>query len=382
MLHAEEKIARLALVDTLSISPLKQFKLLEHFGSAVAVFKAAQDNLDALGFLNAEQIQKILDFDPKIFSKKLAEIEKRDIKFVCHDEPDYPKRLLHTLHFPLVLFYRGDITLLSNDHVVSFVGTRDMTDYGQRVVKTLVTPLAENGAVIVSGMAMGIDAASHTACVDAGGKTVAIQAQGCERGHPNTNQRVYENILENNGCVISEFPWVAANAVSKFFFPRRNRLISGVSDAVVIVEADEKSGALITAKYALDQNRDVYAVPGNIDQPFSRGCLKIIRDGAHMVTDAASLMADLGVVDKSEPQQKLDLGLPRDWEKIKPSFELFLSPLEQKIFDSCQTEPRTMDEIIDLTDEAPPSISATITKLQIEGRVKEVAGRRFLAVGE
>lgn len=369
------------MVDTLSISPLKQFKLLKHFGSATKIFATSAADLDSLNFLTAEQVQKILQFDPVIFSKKLLEIEKRGIKLVCHDEPDYPRRLLHTLHFPLVLFYRGDIGLLSHDHVVSFVGTRDMTDYGQRVVKTLVTPLAENNAVIVSGMAMGIDAAAHTACIDAHGKTVAIQAQGCERGHPSTNQRVYENILDNNGCVISEFPWMAANAVSKFFFPRRNRLISGVADAVVIVEADEKSGALITAKYALDQNRDVYAVPGNIDQPFSRGCLKIICDGAHMVTDAASLMADLGIVDNSAPQQKLDLGLPRDWEKVKPSFESFLSPLEQKIVESCQSEPRTMDEIIDFTDEAPPSISATITKLQIEGRVKEVAGRRFLAVG-
>lgn len=359
-----------------NVGPFLQVKLMDRFGSAQRVLEASSSDLKHCCLLKPQQIediQKIPAVTP--YQNQLKQLKDRGIHVVSFRDPEYPKRLLQIASFPILLFYRGSINVLHNPRLLAVVGTRNITEYGKKVIHQLISEVVEKGLVIVSGMARGVDAQSQWQCLRKGGQTIAVQAQGVERGHPRANQGLYENILQDGGCVISEFPFIEKGGVEKFHFPRRNRLISGLSDAVLVVEAGEKSGALITARYALDQNRDVYAIPGGLFQSMSRGCLKLSQQGAKVVTCSDDILEDFGL---SQRQQKPQAELPLIQARV--ATDHFETPLEQSIYEICSQSPQTMDHIIDSVSESASFVSATITKMQLMGKLKEMDGRKFVSV--
>lgn len=285
--------------------------------------------------------------------------------FVLNDQDGlYPEKLKHISNRPHELFYRGNVEALQAKALLCVVGSRDMTDYGRRVLEFLIPPLVAKGVVIVSGMAFGVDITAHQLTLKAKGITVGVQAQGVDKGYPRAHQDVYEEILANNGCMLSEFPFIDEYHPEAKLFPRRNRILSGLSDAVLVVEAKEKSGTIVTAQYALEQDRDVYAVPGGIFSPQSAGCHMLLREGAKPVITAQDILEDFGFESVKSPVQG----------------NLFETSLEERIFTLCRNKPSTLDDIAGSVLDEVPLVSATITKMALTGKLKEVEGRKFVAV--
>jgi len=367
---------QLALSEVETLGPHLQARLIDLFGSAQNIFATSETKLQETRLLKPNQISQLKQ--PIVISQyqtRISHLAQQDIQIVSFKDPDYPQRLLQIASFPILLYYRGDLNSLSKQNLLAIVGTRKMTAYGKKVVSELLPSLIQKGIVIVSGLAFGVDAHSHRACLHSGGTTVAVQAQGVDQGYPRGNQKLYEQIIQEGGCVISEFPFLENETVEKFHFPRRNRLISGLSDGVLIVEAGEKSGALITARFALDQNRDVFAVPGDIYQHLSRGCLKLIRQGAKVITSAEDILEDFGFsMGKEEPQSELPL-----METRIPT-DHFETNLEKEIFSFCRQSPQTIDRIVENVSEPASFVSATITKMQLMGKLKEMDGRKFVSI--
>lgn len=368
-LRCDDTIFQIALNDIDGIGPVRQLRLIEHFASAQKVFEASHADLLSTGILTRELVQEIKGNENFIvFEKRYQSILRQGIKIVTYRDPDYPPKLLQISNFPILFYYRGSLEALHQSRTLSVVGSRKMTRYGVQVIEELIPLLVREGLVIVSGLARGIDAEAHQVCLKAGGKTVAVLAQGVDHAYPPENQFLFNQIIKEGGCVLSEFPFLT-EGFDKVFFPRRNRLVSGLSNGVLVVEAGEKSGALITARYALEQNRNVYAIPGSLNQQMSQGCLQLIRDGAKLVIRAADILEDYGICRNEKPS------VPR--ADLMP--EVFETPLEKKIFELCAQKAQLMDEIIDCVGEPASYVSATITKLQLAGRLKESEGKRFVA---
>jgi DNA processing protein len=341
----------LALQEDLSLHPAQQVTLLKSLGSARAA-------------LNTENTPEALERAQAHLNK----IKKLSIGILDFRERAYPQRLLNTASFPPLLFYRGDAGLLNTQHSVGIVGSRKMTEYGARVCADFVPSLTEKGVTIVSGMAFGVDAAAHQACLNDSGKTVAVLAQGVDRSYPSGNSQIFSEICRH-GCVVSEFAFPVKKGGETFLFPRRNRIVSALSDTVLVVEAGKNSGALITATYALEQNRTVFAVPGTIYQNMSEGCLDLMRQGAGVATSAQVLLDDLGLkeMNRSPPINRA-------------TTDFFETPLEKNIFLLCEKSPHAMDDLLDHIDESAAAVSATVTKMELMGRLKTIEGRKFVAV--
>ncbi len=232
-------------------------------------------------------------------NKELSDVRRvmdyclhQNIKIMTYESPDYPNAFREISSPPLVLYYYGEIPDLSDNLVVSVVGTRKMTEYGKKMAFEISSDLATAGAVVVSGMALGIDGTAHAAAISGGGKTIAILGSGIDRIYPPTHKRLCSYIIKN-GAVITEFP--PHEPPERYNFPKRNRLISAISQATVVIEGDEISGALITARHAKEQGRVVYALPGKIDEPTGSGTAILLKDGAKCITCADDILSDFSV---------------------------------------------------------------------------------------
>lgn len=227
------------------------------------------------------------------FNKKLDECRKKKIEIITYFDRAYPEILKQTPDYPVVLYCRGNIDLLNEKYLVAMVGSRRATSYGLSVAKKFSDKIAGAGAVIVSGMALGIDAMCHRGALSSGGKTIAVLGTAIDNFYPKENESLGRKIIESKGCVISEYPpgfWT-----NKFNFPMRNRIIAGLSTATVVVEAAENSGALITAGLALDYNRDLYAVPSDIGKLSSQGTNQLLLQGAICLISPRVIIEDLGL---------------------------------------------------------------------------------------
>lgn len=289
---------------------------------------------------------------------------KDEILSVAQTDANFPQRLKHIAFCPERIFYRGALEILHRETLLAVVGTRNMSSYGEEVVKGFIPELVRAGVVIVSGLAFGVDRAAHLACLRSGGLTVAVQAQGVDVATPRSNQPVYAEILSHGGCVLSEFARWQKDGFHPGTFPRRNRIISGLCDGVLVVEAPEKSGALITAEFALEQNRNVYAVPGSIYQKNQRGCLELLKMGAKPVSTPADILDELKITHAREKVLDVDV---------------FESSLEKSIHALCAGIPRRINDIADAMNENISFVSAAITKMQLRGKLMEIKGEGFLA---
>jgi len=282
-----------------------------------------------------------------------------DIKLIKFGEPDYPERLSHIKNPPQELFYRGDISLASRLSV-AIVGTRKATRYGIWAAMNIAEKLAAHGVVVTSGMAVGIDAFGHRGAIKAGGKTIAVLGSGVDVCSPASNRKLMNEIAEG-GLLISEYP--PGTTPTKYTFPQRNRIISGISAATVIVEAGLSSGALITAEHAAEQGKDVYAVPGNIDSVYSIGTNKLIKEGALPLIVADDLLDDLGI--KRNPAAYPPEGLGKAEREMLEHI-------------GAQSEV-TADYLFRVTGKQPSEINGIITILEMKGLIYTFMGKIFIA---
>lgn len=251
-------------------------------------------NEEILFFAEDYEIKKEWD---KISDEQVVKlydsILKRGIKYITREDEDYPENLIHTYSPPCVLFYKGDIdTIRNGGHNISIIGSRDCTEYGIRVTELICKKLSDYKVNIISGGARGIDSIAHRCCLEYGGKTISVLGNGLSVCYPRSNRELFKQI-SNNGCLISEFlpdePSKACN------FPRRNRIIAGLCDTLIVVEGGERSGTSITTTFALNQNKEIFAVPGSIFAPKSKGPNKLMSDGAHILYDVDVMIERLNL---------------------------------------------------------------------------------------
>ena len=338
--------------------------ILNFFGDPQIAWGAPTEALKEAG-LSDKIIENVIELRSSIDLDKIWEqIEAQDISVIIQTDEEYPRRLREIEQSPPVIYMLGDLTA-EDEWSVAVVGTRRVTAYGRQVAEEVAGTLARNGITVVSGLARGVDSISHQAALDAGGRTVAVLGSGLDRIYPPENRRLAEAITAN-GALISDYaPGTPPEASN---FPPRNRLISGLSLAVVIVEAGQTSGALITAGFAADQGREVFAVPGNITSPGSKGTNRLIRDGAQPLLNPEQVLEALELTMVAE-QRTARVVLPAD-------------AVEAQLFDVLGREPLHIDEIRTKTEIPIEKVTATLALMELKGMVRQVGGMQYVALRE
>lgn len=306
-------------------------------------------------------------YDQKLLDKLSDIIIKNNIYAITYNDSAYPSTLKSISDPPAVIFYRGDVEILSESTKnIAIIGTRKITEYGKRATDMFSRSLSNAGQNIVSGLALGVDAQAHLSCLDARGIAIAVLGSSIEDDfiYPRSNYNLAQNIIQNNGCVISEYP--PGTHANQITFPSRNRIIAGISRAVVITEADIKSGSLITAKLALDSARDVYAVPGSIFSNSSRGCNYLITNGAHPCTDTEDLLERLGIKKSKPNKTNLETSNYSEIEKY------ILNRL------SSEAQPLDVDSLLVNSNFQAQDIITAITMLELSGTIKNLGNHRFI----
>ncbi|MCA9331190.1 DNA-processing protein DprA [Candidatus Saccharibacteria bacterium] len=277
------------------------------------------------------------------------------VKKVSLSSPGYPERLRCASSPPKALYVLGDIEKLTRTRTVGVVGSRAITPYGRQVTTSLVSDLASHGIGVVSGLALGVDAIAHIACLDAGGYTVAVLPCGLDQIHPATNRNLAIRILENGGALVSEYP--SGTTPFKQNFVARNRIVAGLSDALLITEASERSGSLHTANFALEQGKPVAAVPGPITTNTSRGTNSLIKSGAQVVTDVGDILDTLGLDSQT---QRVDI--------------LGANPAETTVLDLLRAGHSDINDLQTRSKLSVEEFNQTLTMLEISGKVRALGG--------
>lgn len=302
----------------------------------------------------------------KRYEDVVKELEKGEIRVVSLLEEDYPERLRQIFDPPFLLYYRGRLPG-REERTAAIVGSRKATDYGRYVSYTMGRFLGENGANVISGMALGADTFAHKGALDGKGRTTAVLGSGVDLYTPPSNRPLAEDILERGGCLLSEFP-PGTPALPKNY-PRRNRIISGLAECVIVVEAAVKSGTSITAALALEQGKDVYAVPGNITNPYSQGTNRLIKDGAIPLLSPEDLLAEMNLFEKKVLSSKTEKNL-----------EAILGKDEREIYQTIAiTGEMTFDQICLKSGFSSSKLSGILTVLEIKGMILKKRNKIMIA---
>ena len=371
--------------------------LLEHFHSPEEIYYAETEQIRLVAGMNSAQAALLEKKSLQRAEEILSDCAAKDVFVITVQDAAYPSRLREIYNAPLLLYGKGAMPLFDDEAAVTVVGTRDRTPYGVQVAEELGYELAKQGAVVVSGLAKGIDAAAHRGALRAGGFTAAILGCGVDVVYPAENRRLYEDILAT-GVLLSEYP--PGTRPEGWHFPERNRIMSGLSLATVVVEADRDSGALITARAALEQGRDVFAVPGPIHAPQSRGCNELIRDGAGLVTCGWDILQEYHNrfahrlhPDKTVLPELPEGGAGQEVAEAKPVVELPVLNLVKNrgsLTDDQVQILRALDaEEGKLTDDIAEELAlpvrrvlSAMTMLEIDGYVTQQGARRFVRAVE
>ncbi|GAB4527307.1 MAG: DNA-processing protein DprA [Pleurocapsa sp.] len=341
-------------------------RIYQHFGCLQAAWNAPVADFNQIEGLNSKAIASIAQGRSPINPEKLLQDHlSQNPLFWTPQDPEYPRLLQEIPSPPALLYYRGQVQLKENQGItplVGIVGTRNPTEYGKRWTKKITTALVKHGFGIVSGMAAGIDAVAHQSCLAAGGRTIAVLGTGVDTVYPYSNRQLYQQI-EHQGLIVSEYP--AKSKPEKGNFPARNRIIAGLCRAVLIMEAPERSGALITARFANDFCRDVYVLPGSLDNVQAIGCLRLLNNGAQVILSEEDLLEMLGTM----PQ--LDIHSA----KVEPLPEL--EPELNSIFELISSEPVSLDFIVEKTTINTGQILAYLSQLELMGLVSQLPGMQY-----
>lgn len=346
------------------IGPVRVRRLMDSFGSAEAILSAAVHEISGVRGIGPETAEIIRSWEERIdLTTELREVEERGLKIVTQDDADYPEALRQSYDPPLLLYVWGELKDVDR-HAIAIVGSRKTTHYGTQTARQFAFQLASSGMTVVSGLARGIDTHAHEGAVAAKGRTIAVIGSGLGQVYPPENMALAEKIASGNGAIVSEFP--LNMPPSKKTFPMRNRIVAAWSQAVVVVECPEWSGALITANLAGEMGKPIYAVPGQIDRPSSAGCHALIREGAALVTSGNDILDDISVLPLQERVQG-------DEAARRPP----LGPVEQMVVDALENGASLVDELLHATTLSLSEINAMLLKLEIQGRVKQLPGSRF-----
>ena len=343
--------------------------------SGLTVRRQAQMILSAGGikqleskFFDSEELKKIASdkyltmkrtFSSDYLRESIKKLKADGVNVATQLNPLYPELLKQPeVCAPFAFYYKGNLELL-NTNCIAVVGTRSVSSYGRRMTEKFTKSLVENGFTIVSGLATGVDGIAHEVALDNNGKTIAVLGSGHNYVNPVSHTELYNRILENDGLIISEYkPDVNA---TKFTFPERNRIISGLCKGVLVVEAGEKSGSLITANFALEQGRDVFAVPGNLDSSRSVGTNNLIYSGATMVRSGEDICSHYGISSNQKKNKNIDT----------------LDSEEKKVYEILQDET-SFDDLIEQTGILPQNLSVILVKLEMEGLIKRTSMDNYL----
>jgi DNA processing protein len=346
------------------IGAVRMQALIQHFGDLELAWTAAPADLAQAG-LGLKVIERIVQARQGVDLEKLwAKIEAQGIKILTWEDEAYPQRLKEIDQPPPVLYIRGDY-LPDDLFAVAIVGTRRVTAYGRQITEELAGFLASNGITVISGLARGIDAIAHQTALKAGGRTIGVLGSGVDRIYPPEHRPLAEKMMEH-GAIVSDYaPGTPPDASN---FPPRNRIISALSLAVVVIEAGETSGALITAEFAAEQGREVFAVPGSILAPQSKGTNKLIQRGAQPLLSVDDLMQALDLTRMGEQKAA---------RKIIPADET-----EARLMNVLGSEPLHVDEIRNQAELPIEKVSATLALMELKGMVRQVGGMNYVAVRE
>jgi DNA processing protein len=347
------------------IGPAKVQALLGHFGDLERAWLAnsselARVGLDQPAMRNLAQARQALDLDAE-----LSRVHATGAVLLTWESTGYPAYLREVDGSPPLLYCLGSLEEIDR-WAVAVVGTRRMTTYGRQVTQELVTGLVRNGVTIVSGLARGIDAVAHKAALDQGGRTIAVLGSGLDQIYPPEHRALAQAIGDGHGAVISEYALGVEPEAKNF--PPRNRIISGLALGVVVVEAGERSGALITARFAGEQGRDVFAVPGNINSPASRGTNRLIQDGAKLVMRVEDILEELNL-NMALEHSAVQLALPDTAE-------------EAALMSYLTAQPLHVDELSRSTGMASSLVSSTLALMELKGVVRQVGGMNFVLARE
>jgi DNA processing protein len=343
-------------------------KLAAHFADPTAALSARPAELKNVSGLDKDAIEGLLGFSEWVEAEaEIRRAREAGVRIVPFIDPQYPARLRTIADPPPLLYIKGEFTA-ADEKAVAIVGSRSASDYGRKVARNICRGLASLGFTVVSGMARGIDGTAHESALDGGGRTIAVLGSGVDRIYPPEHEGLFERIARQ-GAVISELP-LGARPVA-FNFPARNRLISGLSLGVVVVEATEKSGSLITAAHALEQNREIFAVPGEVGSSRSRGAHRLIRQGAKLVENADDIIEEIAPqLARPEGARRRQRVLPQD-----------CSDDTRKIFGILQERILHIDEVIETSGLSSALVSQILLELELQGFLRQLPGKRYAAEG-
>ncbi|MDX1615450.1 MAG: DNA-processing protein DprA [Candidatus Promineifilaceae bacterium] len=345
--------------------PAKVRALLDHFGELRSAWHAGEVELQRVG-IDQRAVTSLREFRATAnLDEELSKVARAGVQLLTWHSADYPRYLLEIADPPPLLYVRG--ALIEEDQwAVALVGTRRHTAYGRQVTRELVEGLVRNHVTVVSGLARGIDTVAHEAAVKAGGRTIAVLGSGLDRVYPPQNRKLAARIAHEHGAIVSAYglgvPPEARN------FPPRNRIISGLSLGVVVVEAGKRSGALITARYALEQDREVFAVPGSVKSPASKGTNNLIQQGAKLVQTVRDVLEELNLTMVPE-QTAVQLALPESTEEA-----LLLAALTH--------DPVHIDELTRQVELPAAAVSSTLSLMELKGMVLQVGGMNYVLARE
>ena len=346
------------------IGRVKFAQLENYFGNLEAAWKATPSDLKHAG-LDSSSTNTITSWRPRISLE--AELEKLDrygvTAFTCHD-PGYPARLREIYDYPPLLYVRGSL-FPEDEWCLAVVGTRRVSVYGRQVTEEIVADLARNKITIVSGLAKGTDTIAHRSALDAGGRSIAVFGCGLDIVYPSENANLARSIIQQ-GALISEYPLGTRPRADNF--PRRNRIMSGLSLGVLVVEADETSGAMITAHLAVEQNREVFAIPGSILSPASRGANHLIQEGAKLVRNYTDILEELNLTAVAHQIEMKEIIPPSDTEAL--------------LLKQLSAEPTHIDKVCQDSGLPISTVSSTLTMMELKGLVKQVGNMNYVMARE
>jgi len=352
-------------VDILSVPKMTEtrlYRLLEKFHNPAAIKRAPAADLTAVVGEEIAALIRGFKVDGQVL-KKYERMDELSIRAIPYYDPAYPSWLRQVDHFPTVLFVRGSIQP-ADESAIGIIGTRGATVYGKDVAERFAAEFAGAGVTVVSGMARGIDTAAHWGALRKGGRTIAVLGCGLDIVYPPENRELMNEIIKR-GAVVSEFN-IGTQPLAQNF-PQRNRIISGLSRAIVAIEAKEKSGVMNTVGWAASQGREVFAIPGNIYARTSTGTNRLIKDGAIPVTAAGEVLEALGV--KHARQER-------------PLREIALNPEEKNIWDILSCDPVYLDELAERSNRPTSEILKTLLSLEIKGVIRQLPGMLFVKIME
>jgi len=365
-MDSREALVALNMIE--HVGPVRARLLLEHFGDAPKILAASKPKLLQVRNIGEETAAAISNWEKTV---NLAGELKRISDFGCHivvsDDENYPRLLREIYDPPLVLYVKGELTA-KDKGAVAMVGSRQTTHYGIETARKLAYQLAYIGVTVVSGGARGIDTAAHQGALSAKGRTIAVLGTGINLIAPPENAELFQRIAQN-GAVITQFPF--NRPADKQSFPIRNRIVAGMTLGTVVVEADLHSGALITSNFATEYGRQVFAVPGRIDSPRSKGCHDLIKKGAKLCESAEDILSEFEYLfpSSNKPPSPGETG-------VLPALEL--SGNEQKIMDVLDGEERTIDEVIRKSGLPSSAVSVALLSLEMKRLVKQLPGKLFV----